>query len=179
MIINNISNLRKERNITQGELANDLNVSRQTIIALENNSNNSSISLGLAFKISNYFNLPIEEIFEEKDMNLFNRKANTIAEIQNLYGKNTILIKNNIVYRCGTNETEKGPKCLLNYELPYYGKMKLFVVLNDKVYSLINTEEKIDKYYTKYIVGNEANIDPSCIDFDKTPWNDKKKTNLR
>ena len=37
MIINKISELRKEKNITQNTLANDLGVSRQTIISLEDN----------------------------------------------------------------------------------------------------------------------------------------------
>ena len=36
MIINKISELRKEKNITQSQLANELGVSRQTIISLEN-----------------------------------------------------------------------------------------------------------------------------------------------
>lgn len=58
---NNIVLLRKEKNITQQQLANALGVSRQTIIAIE--SEKYSPSLLLAFKIAQFFNLPIEEIF--------------------------------------------------------------------------------------------------------------------
>lgn len=61
---NNIALLRKEKNITQEQLANDLDVSRQTIIAIE--SEKYCPSLVLAFKIANYFNLKIEDIFENQ-----------------------------------------------------------------------------------------------------------------
>ena len=101
MIINKVSKLRKEKNITQGQLANELGVSRQTIISLEDNKSN--ISLYFAMKISKFFNKPIEQIFIEKDMfNNFNNKATTVEEIRQLYGKNTILIKETIVFRCST-----------------------------------------------------------------------------
>ena len=58
---NNIRNLRKEKGVTQDELALCLGVTRQTIISLENERYNAS--LNLAYKISKYFNLSIEEIF--------------------------------------------------------------------------------------------------------------------
>ena len=58
---NNIEQLRKEKNITQEELANILEVSRQTINAIENEK--YSPSLELAFKISKFFNKKIENIF--------------------------------------------------------------------------------------------------------------------
>ena len=58
---NNLEELRKERGINQEELANALEVSRQTISSLENGRYNPSITL--AFKIARYFNLKIEDIF--------------------------------------------------------------------------------------------------------------------
>lgn len=58
---NNIEKIRKERMIKQEELANALKVSRQTISSLENGRYNPSIEL--AFKISRFFNLKIEDIF--------------------------------------------------------------------------------------------------------------------
>lgn len=58
---NHLEELRKRRQITQEELAEMLEVSRQTIGSLENGRYNPSILL--AFKISRYFGLPIEEIF--------------------------------------------------------------------------------------------------------------------
>lgn len=58
---NRLEEIRKSKNITQEELANALEVSRQTIGSLENGRYNPSILL--AFKIARYFNLKIEEIF--------------------------------------------------------------------------------------------------------------------
>ena len=58
---NNLEKIRKEKGISQEELAKALEVSRQTIGSLENGRYNPSIIL--AFKISKYFNMSIEEIF--------------------------------------------------------------------------------------------------------------------
>jgi len=58
---NRLEELRKERGIKQEELAEELQVSRQTIGSLENGRYNPSIIL--AFKIAKYFSLSIEEIF--------------------------------------------------------------------------------------------------------------------
>ena len=58
---NRLEALRKQRGINQEQLADALEVSRQTIGSLENGRYNPSILL--AFKISRYFGLPIEEIF--------------------------------------------------------------------------------------------------------------------
>jgi len=66
-LVNIISQLRKEKKITQEELAREVEVSRQTIISLENGKYNASLEL--AFKISKFFGLKIEEVFifeEEK-----------------------------------------------------------------------------------------------------------------
>ena len=58
---NKLEVIRKQRGIKQEKLAEDLEVSRQTIGSLENGRYNPSIIL--AFKIARYFNLSIEEIF--------------------------------------------------------------------------------------------------------------------
>lgn len=58
---NRIQELRKERRITQNELSDAVEVTRQTIISLESGRYNAS--LVLAHKISQYFKLSIEEIF--------------------------------------------------------------------------------------------------------------------
>lgn len=58
---NRLEEIRKSRGITQEELANILEVSRQTIGFLENGRYNPSIIL--AFKIAKFFNLTIEDIF--------------------------------------------------------------------------------------------------------------------
>lgn len=58
---NYLEKLRKQRGIKQEELADILEVSRQTIGSLENGRYNPSILL--AFKIAKYFDMSIEEIF--------------------------------------------------------------------------------------------------------------------
>ncbi len=64
---NRLEELRKQRGIKQEELADILEVSRQTIGSLENGRYNPSILL--AFKIAKYFGMNIEDIFiYEEDM---------------------------------------------------------------------------------------------------------------
>ncbi len=58
---NRLEEMRKERGITQEELASALEVSRQTIGSLENGRYNPSIIL--AFKIARFFATNIEDIF--------------------------------------------------------------------------------------------------------------------
>ena len=58
---NKLEVLRDEKGWTQQELAERLEVSRQTIISLEQGRYNPSILL--AFKTARLFDLPIEEIF--------------------------------------------------------------------------------------------------------------------
>ena len=58
---NRIAQLRKERHISQAELAEALEVTRQTINSLESGRFNASLLL--AHKIARYFGLAIEEVF--------------------------------------------------------------------------------------------------------------------
>lgn len=58
---NRIAALRKERRISQAELAEAVAVTRQTIISLESGRYNASLLL--AHKIANYFDTTIEDIF--------------------------------------------------------------------------------------------------------------------
>ena len=58
---NRIEEIRKERGIRQEEFAKNMGVSRQTISSLENGRYNPSILL--AYKIANYFEMTIEEVF--------------------------------------------------------------------------------------------------------------------
>ena len=57
---NRLESLRRQRGIKQEELADALEVSRQTIGSLENGRYNPSILL--AFKISKFFEMRIEDI---------------------------------------------------------------------------------------------------------------------
>jgi len=66
---NRLEELRKLHNIKQEDLADKLEVSRQTIGSLENGRYNPSILL--AFKIARFFDMSIEEIFIfEEDENV-------------------------------------------------------------------------------------------------------------
>ena len=56
-----IAQYRKERKVTQEELAEAVNVTRQTIISLE--SGKYKASLVLAHKIAQFFQVTIEEMF--------------------------------------------------------------------------------------------------------------------
>lgn len=56
-----IAELRRCRGITQSELAEAVDVTRQTIISIENGRYNASLTL--AHRIAQFFGLPIEEVF--------------------------------------------------------------------------------------------------------------------
>ena len=65
---NNIKEMRIKHHLTQDDLAERLEVSRQTIISLEKERYNPSITL--AFKIARLFRCQIEDIFiyEEEEI---------------------------------------------------------------------------------------------------------------
>ena len=65
---NRVQELRKQRRLSQSELADAVEVTRQTIISLENGKYNASLML--AHKIARYFDLTIEEVFlfEEEEL---------------------------------------------------------------------------------------------------------------
>lgn len=58
---NHLRDLRAEHNWSQGALAEELGVSRQTVNAIETGKYDPS--LPLAFKLARLFKKPIEEIF--------------------------------------------------------------------------------------------------------------------
>ncbi len=60
-VTNKLHAIRKERNITQEFLANEIGITRQTIIAIE--KGNYTPSVFLALKIAEYFNKKVEDIF--------------------------------------------------------------------------------------------------------------------
>ncbi|MCR4334723.1 MAG: helix-turn-helix transcriptional regulator [Patescibacteria group bacterium] len=61
-ISNEVNTLRNKKGVTQEELAEKLQVSRQTIIAIE--KGNYTPSVLLALKIASFFKLPVENIFK-------------------------------------------------------------------------------------------------------------------
>jgi len=64
-MMNKIKTLRAEKNMTQEDLAKEVGVTRQTIIAIEKNK--YVPSLELAFKLSKFFEKKIEEVFLKID----------------------------------------------------------------------------------------------------------------
>jgi len=58
---NKIAQLRREKRISQADLAEAVEVTRQTIISLESGRYNASLQL--AYKIARYFDLTIEDVF--------------------------------------------------------------------------------------------------------------------
>jgi putative transcriptional regulator len=62
---NRLKILRAEHNLTQAQLADALEVSRQTLIAIEKGKFDPS--LPLAFKLARYFNRAIEDIFQYEE----------------------------------------------------------------------------------------------------------------
>ena len=59
---NTVKQLRKERGLRQEDMAKALSVSRQTIIAIENDKYNPTLEL--AMKIAKLLELPVESIFQ-------------------------------------------------------------------------------------------------------------------
>lgn len=62
---NRIKELRKAKGYRQEDLAAALGVSRQTIIAIENNKYDPT--LGLAMKLARYLQTTVEELFFPED----------------------------------------------------------------------------------------------------------------
>ena len=60
-IINSVNQLREAKNLTQEQLAEEVDVTRQTIIAIE--KGNYTPSVLLAMKIAHFFEKPVEKIF--------------------------------------------------------------------------------------------------------------------
>ncbi|MDP3065831.1 MAG: helix-turn-helix transcriptional regulator [Methanobacteriaceae archaeon] len=58
---NKLKVLRAMKDLTQEDLAQELGVTRQTIIAIEKNKYDPSLSL--AFKMAKFFQVKIEDIF--------------------------------------------------------------------------------------------------------------------
>lgn len=70
-----IINLRKEKNITQEELAEVINVTRQTISKWELNETSPDIKQALL--IANYFNISLDELVGNNTNTLLNKVSNT------------------------------------------------------------------------------------------------------
>jgi len=81
-LYNRISVLRAERNLTRQDLADELGVNYQTIGYMERGDYNPSLEL--VFRISEFFDLPIETIFSREPLpplsqELYGRKASLVS----------------------------------------------------------------------------------------------------
>ena len=63
-VLNKIPYLRSNKGVTQQEFADAVDVTRQTIIAME--KGNYTPSVALAIKVARYFKQPVEKIFTIK-----------------------------------------------------------------------------------------------------------------
>lgn len=61
-MLNRVRELRAARQLSQGDLARAMNVSRQTVNAIETERYTPSLPLALA--LARYFELPVEQIFD-------------------------------------------------------------------------------------------------------------------
>jgi putative transcriptional regulator len=62
---NKLKELRQQRKVSQGDLANALSVSRQTVNSIENGKFDPSLTL--AIKLTRFFEISLDEIFIYKD----------------------------------------------------------------------------------------------------------------
>ena len=62
---NLVRTLRTERNLAQGQLADEMGVSRQTINSIENERYTPSLPLAMA--LARYFGVSVEEMFDEQE----------------------------------------------------------------------------------------------------------------
>jgi len=61
---NQVRALRAQKGLAQGELAEAMGVSRQTINSIENDRYTPSLPLAIA--LARYFGVPVEEMFDDQ-----------------------------------------------------------------------------------------------------------------
>jgi putative transcriptional regulator len=61
---NQVRALRVQRGLAQGQLAEAMGVSRQTINSIENDRYTPSLPLAIA--LARYFGIPVEEMFDDQ-----------------------------------------------------------------------------------------------------------------
>ncbi len=72
-IRNNVRELRAAREMTQQQLADRIDLTRQTVIAIEGDK--YSPSLETAFRIANVFGVPLEQVFLYQEERKKSRKG--------------------------------------------------------------------------------------------------------
>lgn len=77
---NVIKKLREHKNITQDELAEELNITRQAVSRYENGDR--GVNQDLLFKLSKIFNVPIDEFFPPVNNNYKKQQITEEEEIE-------------------------------------------------------------------------------------------------
>jgi len=62
---NSVRELRSERGLSQGQLASEMGVSRQTINSIEQDRYTPSLPLALALALARFFETTVEAMFDE------------------------------------------------------------------------------------------------------------------
>ncbi len=123
MIKNKVKQFRVVRDITQEQLASSVQITRQSLIAIEKNKYNPSLELAL--KLCEFFNCKVEDLFqldktgEEKNEKYFNQKF-----ISHL----TILLLGSALLYFNSNDEEKISSVLLFAGVYILFSLILFVV---------------------------------------------------
>ena len=134
---NNIAALRKEKGITQEELANILGVSAQAVSKWENNS--SCPDVALLTDIADYFGVTVDALLRAQGDEITSAKpqVNTSSQAQNNFTKN-VSIK--IVQQNGKTNNIKIPFKFAKIGLNIGNIFGLDKEIADKIGALINGE---------------------------------------
>lgn len=89
----NLKRLRKINNISQEQLANDLGYSKQAVSNWEQSKNLPSVEV--MKKLSNYFNVTIDELIADKDIDEFEH-LKTLLKANKLIDENDNISRNDI-----------------------------------------------------------------------------------
>ncbi len=166
----NLKNLRKENNLTQEDLADSLNVSRQTINALETGKYLPSIILAL--QIANFFDLEFDDIFCEntnltdkkkeidapKDMSSWStsREVNSLHDAIDKTFDDAFFTKQNLLTLPQINVSSKGGSVIVEAEIPGVDEDNLDIEIGDTAIRISGEkkdEKEVDEkdYYHKEV----------------------------
>ncbi len=76
---NNVQKLREGRNINKAQMSRDLDISRKCILQIESGKQN--VSLYLAYEISTYFGLEIQDVFPYIKKDVLAPPADYVLEV--------------------------------------------------------------------------------------------------
>lgn len=132
---NNISALRKQKGITQEELANVLGVSAQAVSKWENNSSCPDVSL--LTKIADYFGITVDALLRSNDDEINSVKEPKTDSPRN-FAKN---INVNIVQQNGKENNIKIPFMFVKIGLNIGSMFGIDKSIADKISELVDTED--------------------------------------